>query len=190
MYWWTRSKSFKQVFPTHVCNRKRVCCRFKKWVVLNTCHAWFVVIQDTAPQVMKKMRCPMTKSREPIQASEFIKQYGISKSYHVLPCVVFYHRLIFMAGLSFYRSQKTWPSNPCLHGLHCFGWDLTIPTPSHMWVGQVLNNPTTHPTLFFWGSSGLSQNGGRLFMAIKWKLYDTVYFVKPGMEWSAVHHAE
>jgi hypothetical protein len=27
-------------------------------------------------------------------------------------------------------------------------------------------------------------------MAIKWKLYDTVYFVKPGMEWSAVHHAE
>ena len=32
--------------------------------------------------------------------------------------------------------------------------------------------------------------GGRLFMAIKWKLYETVYFVKPGMKWGAVHHSE
>ena len=31
--------------------------------------------------------------------------------------------------------------------------------------------------------------GGRLFMAIKWKLYETV-FVKPGMEWGAVPYPQ
>lgn len=97
-----------------MCNRKRVCCRFKKWVVLNTCHAWFVVIQDTAPQVMKKMRCPMTKSREPIQASEFIKQYGISKSYHVLPCVVF------------------------LPSFNFHGWALILSLPKNMTIQSML----------------------------------------------------